>query len=382
MLAVVLSGGGAKGAYEVGVWKALRKLRIKYNIVTGTSIGAINGMMMAQNEYYKCLKLWRNINFEKLYDDFVYTDDVKKIYKNYVDKMLEGGIDTSKIEKIILDNYKSYKLYRDDILYGIISYNFTEKQPVFSTTRNTKPNRLKKQILASATCFPVFKPTKIGQNIYIDGGYYDNLPINLAIELGASEIIAVDLQALGLKKKIKNKNVKVTYITPKRKLEAFFMFEPKAAKRMINLGYNDTMKTFNKLEGDVYTFKKGSMKRFDYYKNKVLSIVDYYENKSIAKKINNFYEYIEDTMETLGLPMDKIYTCETCKTELIKAINKIDDIKISSFELDEIKNIFDKKKLIKFFYTRIKNHDKISNMIMNIFNKEIISAMYIIAMEG
>lgn len=49
MKAIVLSGGGAKGSYELGVWKALRRLRIKYDIVTGTSIGALNGLLMAQN---------------------------------------------------------------------------------------------------------------------------------------------------------------------------------------------------------------------------------------------------------------------------------------------------------------------------------------------
>ena len=42
MRAVVLSGGGSKGAYEIGVWKALRKLHISYDIVTGTSVGALN----------------------------------------------------------------------------------------------------------------------------------------------------------------------------------------------------------------------------------------------------------------------------------------------------------------------------------------------------
>ena len=46
MLAVVLSGGGAKGAYQIGVWRALRKLNIKYDIITGTSVGALNGAMM------------------------------------------------------------------------------------------------------------------------------------------------------------------------------------------------------------------------------------------------------------------------------------------------------------------------------------------------
>ena len=44
--AVVLSGGGSKGSYEIGVWKALRRLHIKYDIVTGTSIGALNGALM------------------------------------------------------------------------------------------------------------------------------------------------------------------------------------------------------------------------------------------------------------------------------------------------------------------------------------------------
>ena len=101
MLAIVLSGGGAKGAYEVGVWKALRKLHIKYQIVTGTSIGALNGLMMAQNEFYKCLKLWENINYDILYDNFKKIGNSKEMYLEYLNKIFDGGIDTKKIENII-----------------------------------------------------------------------------------------------------------------------------------------------------------------------------------------------------------------------------------------------------------------------------------------
>ena len=54
--AVVLSGGGAKGAYEIGVWKALRRLSINYDIVCGTSVGALNGVLMVQKDYFKALK--------------------------------------------------------------------------------------------------------------------------------------------------------------------------------------------------------------------------------------------------------------------------------------------------------------------------------------
>ena len=59
MKALVLSGGGARGAYQMGVWKALRRLNKKFDIVTGTSIGALNGMMYAQKHYCKCLNMWK-----------------------------------------------------------------------------------------------------------------------------------------------------------------------------------------------------------------------------------------------------------------------------------------------------------------------------------
>ena len=68
MKALVLGGGGAKGSYEVGVWKALNKLNMKFDIVTGVSIGSINGAFYAANEYKKCLKMWRTITTNDLFD--------------------------------------------------------------------------------------------------------------------------------------------------------------------------------------------------------------------------------------------------------------------------------------------------------------------------
>ena len=49
--AIALSGGGTKGSYEVGVWKALLEKDIDYQIVTGTSIGSINGAFMVTKQY-------------------------------------------------------------------------------------------------------------------------------------------------------------------------------------------------------------------------------------------------------------------------------------------------------------------------------------------
>jgi len=50
-VALVLSGGGARGAYQIGVWKALRELNIDIVAVYGTSVGAINGALIAYGDY-------------------------------------------------------------------------------------------------------------------------------------------------------------------------------------------------------------------------------------------------------------------------------------------------------------------------------------------
>ena len=381
MLAIVLSGGGAKGAYEVGVWKALRKLHIKYQIVTGTSIGALNGLMMAQNEFYKCLKLWKNINYDILYDNFKKIGNSKEMYLEYLNKIFDGGIDTKKIENIIEEHYKPNKLYNSKVSFGVVSYNLSTKKVVYSTKKNTRPDKLKKYILASATCFPVFKPTKIGKDILVDGGYCDNLPINLAIDLGATEIIAVDLRALGLKKRIRNKDIKITYISPNNKLDSFLMFESNVAKRMINLGYNDTLKKFGKLEGNLYSFKKGTLDNLYYkYQNKINDICDklnYVGNfRNYDRK--RFYKIMEDILEVFEMKIDKIYNSYDINKVLIKKLDETEEINFDKFTLNEAKKVLDRSIITKYIFLKLKKCDKI-NPIFTFFPKEYTAAIYLLA---
>ncbi|MEI3356614.1 MAG: patatin-like phospholipase family protein [Clostridia bacterium] len=68
-LGLVLSGGGSKGAYQIGVYRALRKLGKRPEIVTGTSIGAVNGLLIVQGDLYKAAKLWKNMSFSTVYDE-------------------------------------------------------------------------------------------------------------------------------------------------------------------------------------------------------------------------------------------------------------------------------------------------------------------------
>ena len=76
MNAIVFSGGGARGAYQIGVWKALRKLNMKFDIVTGTSVGAFNGALYVQGNFRKAYKIWWNMK-----SDFVFNEPVD--FNNY-----------------------------------------------------------------------------------------------------------------------------------------------------------------------------------------------------------------------------------------------------------------------------------------------------------
>lgn len=369
MRALVLSGGGAKGAYQMGVWKALKKLKIKFDIVTGTSIGAINGMLYVQNNYYKCLNLWNNIDFDVLFDDFKIEEN-KAILDNYINKILSGGIDTTKMKNILYQIYNPKKLYNSKIKYGIVTYNLSDNKVLYATKANTNPKKLKEYILASATCFPIFKPTKIGTDNYIDGGYYDNMPINLAIDMGATEVIAVDLEAIGVTKKVKNENINIKYIRPTSKLDSLLMFENKKVKRMIKLGYNDTMKFYNKLDGNVYTFKKNTINKvYNLYGNLINEKLKKYKLDEI--NIKQLEETIEYILETFDIEMEEIYNIKQVLNILDKSISEVVNKDIDDNKL----NLFDKKIIIKNLYTKISNNDKININIFGILNKDLTAAI-------
>ena len=64
--AIALAGGGTKGAYQVGAWKAMRELGIPFDIVTGTSIGSVTAALMVQDDFDRAWELWTHITEEQI----------------------------------------------------------------------------------------------------------------------------------------------------------------------------------------------------------------------------------------------------------------------------------------------------------------------------
>ena len=410
MRAIVLSGGGARGAYQVGVWKALRKLKIKYDIVTGTSIGSINGLMMVQNDYLKALLLWKNIGFDDLYDEkfpVKYDTLLEKteVYKNYAKYFLkQGGISMARMRKLLIKTYDKKKFLNSNIDYGLATFNLSKMEPVFMKKAELN-NTLVDYVLASACCYPAFQKTEIKGEKYIDGGIYDNMPINLSIEMGADEVIAVDLETVGVKKDLKYDNVKVTYIKPKNDIGSFLVFDTKKAKKAIKYGYFDTMKVYGILDGDKYTFKKGNLVE-NYIKksHEFLEYCNYLFKKDEGiytdilklglfkhilknKKEDEFILIFNETIEFLG----NIFEIDTCNLYDIKKFNRIllkknkqkEEISKEFIE-NKIKNkdfkeLLNTSSIVKYLYNALEkdiNHKELCTLA-TIFPKEFIGALYL-----
>lgn len=391
MRAIVLSGGGGKGAYQAGVYKAIKKLGIEYDIVTGTSIGALNGFLMVQDDLFKCLWLWKHINYNKIFKDFNNVVDEKTLKNKYFEKIINGGIDTKRIDKLVSRIYNPKRLYSSSIDYGVVAFDLAKLKPIIALKKEMDASTLKKYIIASATCFPVFKPQKYEKEVLVDGGYYDTTPINLAIDLGATEVVAVELKAVGLRKKVKNKDVKITYITPNNDLTSFLVFEKEVAKKMIKFGYNDTMKVFKKFEGKKYTFKKNNLiNNYNKYSEDFVETTRYYvnQNKSILKvlaKFNdvsyvvnkqNIMKIMNKNLEELGnifeLDESLIYDINSYNKILLRRLKKEPVVKI------DVKKVLNRKALIKYIYSNL--HENLSQATYNLiclFPKEFLMAIYL-----
>lgn len=343
MKALVLSGGGSKGSYQIGAWKALKKLHIKFDIVTGTSVGALNGALITQKNYYKAIHLWKKMNLKILFgENVVDSKNDFQVMKMYGKEFIKnGGMEVKRLEDLIEKEINYKKFINSKINYGLVTFNLTTKKPIQITKKEIPKDLIGDYLMASASCYPAFKKKEIEGNKYIDGGFFDNLPINLAIKMGADEIIAIDLSAPGFNKKPK-KNVPIIKIRPNNKLTNFLNFYEEGAKRNIKLGYNDTMKKFGKLEGKKYTFKKGTLKK---NKKKYLETFEY-----ILKDILNSEKLPDSFKKLITISNEsKIKITNTVMLKLMESLAK-------DFSLDET-IIYSEKKFNKLLIKKLKSQN-------------------------
>lgn len=255
---LVLGGGGAKGSYEIGVWKALRELEVPIGAVAGTSVGALNGAMIVQNDYELAYKLWTSLaidNIVKVSKEVAAVNEVKKspidTFRAIKDVVDSRGLDTTPLRQMLCEFIDESKIRNSSIDFGIVIFSLTNLKPMKLFKNQIPEGQLIDYLLASA-CLPIFKTSEIENKKLIDGGVCDNIPVSLLSNLNFKNIITVDISGPGVVKKISKKGLNLIEIKNSSDLGGLMDFNNEKAISNIEMGYFDTLKAFGKIKGSKY----------------------------------------------------------------------------------------------------------------------------------
>ena len=259
--ALVLSGGGSRGAYQAGAWRALEELGIKFDMVVGVSVGAINGAMVVQDERVFSEDLWRHIEAN---DVFKVEAGAQPI--DYATEALkQGGVSSEPLQKLV-DKYILDDVIRESpIDFGLLTVEMPAYKLHYLWKDDIPKGQIPDFVVASASVFPGVKPKEIDGKHYVDGGAGNSMPIHMAVERGATKVIAIYLKTPGrfdLKKEMSYCEDTIL-IQPQFELGSFLVFDKENSSRLLRLGYMDAMKAFNVYDGKAYTFIKGEFDKKD-----------------------------------------------------------------------------------------------------------------------
>lgn len=263
--ALVLSGGGAKGMYHIGAWQALRELEISIDAVIGNSAGALMAGFIAQGDFETARDVVENLDISKVVDippdlldkgQFTINESnlvkLSKMQKNF---FKEKGLDTAPLKKLLEKNLKEETIRNSGLDLGIVTFQLNKLKAREIFLEDMEEGQVLNYLLASATV-PGFKLTKIGENSFIDGGVYNNVPVDMARARGYRRIIVIDIAGIGVTKKFDIEDCTITYVKNKSDVGGLLDFRKEAVEKLRDLGYRDTMKVFGKIEGlDYYIWK-------------------------------------------------------------------------------------------------------------------------------
>ena len=253
--ALVLGGGGSRGAYEIGVWQALKTLGIRIDMVYGTSVGAINAAMVAQGDLDLTSELWKELETNTVFDmapDSKPVDYVKEIVVNQ-------GAGTGPLHSLLSKYIDEDKVRNSGLDFGITAVSFPDMTGHYLRLKDIPEGKLVDYIMASASAFPALHAYEIDGVEYIDGGYADSVPVGMAVEDGTSHVIAVDLNGFGPKiKENIEKAPDLVYIRSNEDLGFQLLFHKENTLRIMKLGYLDCLKAYSVIDGKNLSFAKGT----------------------------------------------------------------------------------------------------------------------------
>jgi len=262
MLGLVLEGGGARGAYQIGAWKALRDLGMEINGVAGTSVGALNGAMICQDDFDMAYEIWHNMSFDKILnvDDEIISKikEFEVSHENFIhliktvrEVFFFFCLNITPLRELLNKYIREDKIRNSNKDFGIVTVSLTDLKPLELYIEDIPKGMVVDYLMASAN-LPFFKLEKINGKLYIDGGFFDNLPIKLLTAKGYKDIIAIRLYGIGRTRRINKKRLNLITINPSEDLGGTLDFSSERARHNLQLGYYDALRTIKKYSGNYY----------------------------------------------------------------------------------------------------------------------------------
>ena len=191
-IGLALGGGGAKGLAHIGVIKALEEADIPIDFIAGTSMGALVGGWYAAN---------RNIKF---LENIFLKIEHKDVFSEEEAKQKGGNLFRGKNFGELLEKILDAKTFAQcELPFQAVATNMENGQEV-----DIKEGSLAEAIKASIALPIVFQPVKREEQLLVDGVFTNPVPADVAREMGAELVIAVDVSSRWV-------NISEDLITPK-----------------------------------------------------------------------------------------------------------------------------------------------------------------------
>ena len=263
---LVLSGGGAKGVYHIGVWRALKELGIKVDAFVGASIGAIIAGLLAQGADDALAEIGRTITVDSILalpEEFTEEGEIKldrdslSAAKDFFRSIMKDkGLDTSPLRGLLAANIDEAALRRSGRDLGVVTVNLSDLEPREVFLDEMEEGSLVDYLMASAA-FPGFEQPVIDGKKYVDGGLHDNIPYAMARKRGYRRVIVSDISGAGRNRKPDIEGSLTVYIRNSVGMGGTLDFNRRFLDDFNLLGYLDTMRSFGRLSGYSYFIETG-----------------------------------------------------------------------------------------------------------------------------
>lgn len=262
MLGLVLGGGGSKGAFQVGAYRALLECGYEFDGVVGASIGALNAAMIAQEDYEKLYEIWRSIDLVKVLGnedlaEYIQHELLEDDSKTKMDELFAlikwGKIDAEPALHFIENAIDEEKLRASKMDFGLVTCNLTDRKIDKLFKADIPKGRIAEYLMASSY-LPVFKFERIDGKFFADGGFYDNLPFQMLLDRGYDEIVTIKIGGVGRERPIPYNEAHFIEIKNRQDTGYTMNFTRENSIELITRGYLDTMVQLGHLIGNEYSF--------------------------------------------------------------------------------------------------------------------------------